>query len=60
MWVILKLVVHACNISTWEAEAGSPVSLRPPELHSEIALKKKKKSQYIDHSTLTLVALFIK
>jgi hypothetical protein len=38
----LSVVVHICNPSTWEAEAGGSQIGSQPGLHSEILYQKKK------------------
>jgi hypothetical protein len=43
------MMTHACNFSTWEAEAGGSKRVQSqPGLHSKIlSLKRKKKSSFI-------------
>lgn len=40
---------HACNSSTWEVEAGGSLQAQGhPELHCEVCLKTKQKSEQKD------------
>jgi hypothetical protein len=42
-------VVHICNPSTWEAEAGGSQIGSQPGLHSEILYQKKKGNNTINN-----------
>jgi hypothetical protein len=46
------MVVHTCNSSTLEAEAGGSWVRNQPWLHSKICLEKQKQTSYLAISTL--------
>jgi hypothetical protein len=41
----LDVVVHACNLCTWEAKAGRSQCLGQPGLHTRPSLSKQKHKQ---------------
>jgi hypothetical protein len=50
----ISMVVHTCNPSTWEAEAGRSEVLGQPGLYNNILFQKKKKKRKRKESQLGL------